>query len=94
MLHLFAQASAYRESAVLLCPDVDAWQRLTAFLVQLLYDLEYTLKITRTQIKTLISIGYFEEFGSTGKLLDVFSEFCNKKQDSKRHCAQVHKRLG
>lgn len=52
--------------------------------VDLLYDLEFTSKITRAQVKTLISVGYFEEFGSTGKLLDVFAEFCNENTGFKK----------
>lgn len=43
--------------------------------VDLFYDLEVNTTINSAVIKTLIQMGYFEEFGSAGKLLKLYSEF-------------------
>lgn len=43
--------------------------------VDLFYDLEVNTSINSAVIKTLIQMGYFEEFGSAGKLLQLYQEF-------------------
>ena len=43
--------------------------------VDLFYDLEVNTSINSAVIKTLIQMGYFEEFGSAGKLLNLYAEF-------------------
>lgn len=54
--------------------------------VDLLYDLELHPAFDSRNIEILIRMGYFAEFGSTGKLLNVFNEFRNgKSRFSKNH---------
>ena len=43
--------------------------------VDLFYDLEVNTSINSAVVKTLIQMGYFEEFGSSGKLLKLYQEF-------------------
>lgn len=43
--------------------------------VDLFHDLEVNTSINSAVIKTLIRMGYFEEFGSAGKLLQLYQEF-------------------
>lgn len=43
--------------------------------VDLFYDLEVNTSINSAVVKTLIQMGYFEEFGSNGKLLKLYEEF-------------------
>ena len=43
--------------------------------VDLFYDLEVNTSINSAVVKTLIQMGYFEEFGSAGKLLQLYQEF-------------------
>ena len=45
--------------------------------VDLLYDLEVNTSINSAVVKTLIMMGYFAEFGSRGKLLNLYNEFRN-----------------
>ena len=45
------------------------------FLVSMCYN-EY---VTNSQIKTLIALNYFEEFGNNGKLLNIYNEFTSGK---------------
>ena len=55
--------------------------------VDLFYDLEVNTAINSAVITTLIKMGYFEEFGSSGKLLNLYDEFRNG--DSKFSKAHV-----
>ncbi len=43
--------------------------------VDLFYDLDVNTSINSAVVKTLIQMGYFEEFGSSGKLLKLYQEF-------------------
>ena len=43
--------------------------------IDLFYDLEMNTSINSAVVKTLIQMGYFEEFGSDGKLLTLYDEF-------------------
>lgn len=73
--------------------------------VDLFYDLEVNTSINSAVVKTLIQMGYFEEFGSAGKLLMLYDEFRNgetkfskaliKKSQEKRLDAlrQIEKKL-
>lgn len=45
--------------------------------VDVLYDMEMAPAFDSTSINILIRMGYFEEFGSAGKLLKIFGEFRN-----------------
>lgn len=49
--------------------------------IDLFYDLEMNTSINSAVVKTLIQMGYFEEFGSDGKLLTLYDEF--RKGDNK-----------
>ena len=63
--------------------------------VDLLYDLEMSPAFTSQTITILIRMGYFQEFGSTGKLLRVYQEFREgESKFSKTHVkATQEKRL-
>lgn len=43
--------------------------------VDLFYDLDVNTSINSAVVKTLIQMGYFEEFGKSGKLLNLYNEF-------------------
>lgn len=45
--------------------------------VDLFYDLEVNTSINSAVTTSLIKMGYFEEFGSSGKLLNLYNEFRN-----------------
>lgn len=45
--------------------------------VDLFYDLEVNTSINSAVTTSLIKMGYFEEFGSSGKLLNLYDEFRN-----------------
>ena len=63
--------------------------------IDLFYDLEVNTTINSAVVKTLIQMGYFEEFGSAGKLLKLYDEFRNgDSKFSKSHIkATQEKRL-
>lgn len=63
--------------------------------VDLFYDLEVNTSINSAVVKTLIQMGYFEEFGSSGKLLKLYQEFREgESKFSKAHVkATQEKRL-
>ena len=63
--------------------------------VDLFYDLDVNTSINSAVIKTLIQMGYFEEFGSAGKLLKLYNEFREgESKFSKAHVkATQEKRL-
>lgn len=63
--------------------------------VDLFYDLEVNTSINSAVVKTLIQMGYFEEFGSAGKLLKLYHEFRDgESKFSKAHVkATQEKRL-
>ena len=63
--------------------------------VDLFYDLEVNTSINSAVVKTLIQMGYFEEFGSAGKLLKLYEEFRDgESKFSKTHIkATQEKRL-
>ena len=63
--------------------------------VDLFYDLEVNTSINSAVVITLIKMGYFEEFGSSGKLLKLYDEFRNgASKFSKAHVkATQEKRL-
>ena len=63
--------------------------------VDLFYDLEMNPAFDKTNTTTLIQMGYFEEFGSVGKLLRLYQEFREgESRFSKSHVkATQEKRL-
>ena len=63
--------------------------------IDLFHDLEVNTSINSAVVKTLIQMGYFEEFGSAGKLLKLYDEFRNgESKFSKSHIkATQEKRL-
>lgn len=63
--------------------------------IDLFCDLEVNTTINSAVVKTLIQMGYFEEFGSAGKLLKLYDEFRNgESKFSKSHIkATQEKRL-
>ena len=63
--------------------------------VDLFYDLEVNTSINSAVVKTLIQMGYFEEFGKAGKLLKLYQEFREgESKFSKAHVkATQEKRL-
>ena len=63
--------------------------------IDLFYDLEVNTSINSAVVITLIKMGYFEEFGSSGKLLKLYDEFRNgESKFSKAHVkATQEKRL-
>ena len=47
--------------------------------VDLLYDLQMNTCLNTRQIEVLIRVGYFDEFGQTGKLMTIFNEYFEGK---------------
>lgn len=66
-----------------------------ASFTDLLYEMEMHKSFDATAIQILIKMGYFEEFGSSGKLLKLYKEFSNgQTRFSKTHIvATQQKRL-
>ena len=61
--------------------------------VDLFYDLEVNTSINSAVIITLIKMGYFEEFGSSGKLLKIYDEFRNgESKFSKAHIKKTQEK--
>jgi len=61
--------------------------------VDVLYDMEVNPAFDATSIDILIRMGYFQEFGSAGKLLKVFHEFrSGSSRFSKTHIAQTQQK--
>ena len=60
---------------------------------QLLRYLQMNTAINKRQIEVLIKIGYFEKFGKTGKLRDVFAEFFDGKNKLTKTIKSYKKRL-
>ena len=63
------------------------------FAVDLFYDLEMNPAFDKTNTTTLIQMGYFEEFGSVGKLLRLYQEFREgESRFSKNHVKATQKK--
>ena len=61
--------------------------------IDLFYDLEVNTSINSAVIITLIKMGYFEEFGSSGKLLKLYDEFRNgESKFSKAHIKKTQEK--
>ena len=61
--------------------------------VDVLYDMEMQSSFDTRKVEILIRMGYFEEFGSAGKLLSVFEAFYHgDKRFSKMHVAATQEK--
>lgn len=59
----------------------------------LLRHLQMNTSLNTRQIKTLIRLNYFSEFGSNGKLMDIFNEFYEGKNKLTKTVKSYEKRL-